>query len=126
MSAFELAALVLVSVGAFFLMVGSVGVVRLPDFYARTHATGKSDTLGLMLTIAGLAIHEGFSLNTAKLVAVVVFVALTNPVGTHALARAAHRSGLQPWFRGDPVPDALISGPEGAAVVRAPHEAEEG
>jgi multicomponent Na+:H+ antiporter subunit G len=99
MTGYEVAGLVLVSVGAFFLLVGSIGVVRLPDFFSRTHATGKSDTLGLMLTLAGLAIHEGFSLNTAKLAAVMVFVALTNPVGTHALARAAYRSGLRPWFR---------------------------
>jgi len=101
----EVLALVLLAAGAFFLLIGSIGVVRLPDFYARTHATSKSDTLGLMLALLGLGIHEGITLNSAKLVVVVVFVALTNPVGTHALARAAYQSGLQPWFVGGPLPE---------------------
>jgi len=85
--------------GAFFLMVGSVGLVRLPDFYCRNHATGKSDTLGVMLVIFGMILIEGFTLNSAKLFFVLVFVFLTNPTGTHALANAAIRSGLTPWFR---------------------------
>jgi multicomponent Na+:H+ antiporter subunit G len=85
--------------GAFFLMVGSVGLVRLPDFYCRNHATGKSDTHGVMLVIFGMILIEGFTLNSAKLFFVLVFVFLTNPTGTHALANAALRSGLKPWFR---------------------------
>jgi multicomponent Na+:H+ antiporter subunit G len=85
--------------GAFFLLVGSMGLVRLPDFYCRNHATGKSDTLGVMLVILGLILIEGFTLNSAKLFFVLVFVFLTNPTGTHALANAALRSGLKPWFR---------------------------
>ncbi|TRZ97586.1 MAG: cation:proton antiporter, partial [Deltaproteobacteria bacterium] len=48
--------------GAFFLLVGSVGLVRLPDFYCRNHATGKSDTLGVMLVIFGMILIEGFTL----------------------------------------------------------------
>ena len=102
MTVLEILSLVLLGTGAFFLAVGSIGIVRLPDFFTRTHATGKSDTLGLILALAGIAIHEGFTINSAKLLAAVVFVALTNPVGTHALARAAYRSGLRPWFVGNP------------------------
>ena len=98
MTVAQVLSLFFVAAGAFFLAVGSVGIIRLPDFYARTHATGKSDTLGLMLALGGLAIHEGFTVNTAKLLMAIVFVALTNPVGTHALARAAWQSGLKPWF----------------------------
>jgi multicomponent Na+:H+ antiporter subunit G len=102
---FQVVSLVLVSAGAFFLLVGSLGIVRLPDFYSRTHATGKSDTLGLMLALLGLAVHEGLEINSAKLLVAIVFVALTSPVGTHALTRAAYQSGLRPWFKGDPVPE---------------------
>lgn len=105
MNVFDVLALILVTAGAFFLLVGSIGVVRLPDFYTRTHAVGKSDTLGLVLVILGIAVHEGPSLTFAKLVAVVVFVALTNPVGTHALVRSAYFSGLRPWFAGQPMPE---------------------
>src|SRR4030042_1322 len=82
-----------------FLIVGSIGLIRLPDFYSRNHATGKSDTLGIMLVIFGLILLEGFSLNSAKLFFAFIFVFLTNPTGTHALTNAALNSGLQPWFR---------------------------
>jgi len=102
---FDVVALILVIAGALFLLVGSIGVVRLPDFYTRTHAVGKTDTLGLVLAVLGIAVHDGPSLTDAKLIAVVVFVALTNPVGTHALVRSAYVSGLRPWFKGQPMPD---------------------
>jgi multicomponent Na+:H+ antiporter subunit G len=105
MSVFDVLALVLVIAGAFFLLAGSIGVVRLPDFYTRTHAVGKADTLGLVLVVVGIAVHEGASLTGGKLLVVVVFVALTNPVGTHALVRSAYISGLRPWFTGEPVPE---------------------
>ena len=85
--------------GAFFLLVGSIGLIRLPDFYCRNHATGKSDTLGIMLVIFGLMLIEGLSLNSAKLFFVLIFVFLTNPTGTHALTNAAWNYGLKPWFR---------------------------
>jgi multicomponent Na+:H+ antiporter subunit G len=95
----------IVSAGAFFLLVGSVGLVRLPDFYSRAHATGKSDTLGIILTTLGLIVHEGLTLNSVKLALLLVFVGLTSPTGTHALTRAAFRSGLKPWFaKDDPRP----------------------
>jgi multicomponent Na+:H+ antiporter subunit G len=120
MSVFEVASLVVVSAGAFFLLIGSVGVIRLPDFYARAHATGKSDTLGLMLVLAGLAIHEGFTINSAKLAVALVFVVLTSPVGTHALTRAAYQSGLRPWFKGVGPPT------EPAALAVPPDAPQEG
>ena len=85
--------------GAFFLLVGSIGLLRLPDFYTRNHATGKSDTLGIMLVIFGLILIEGFTLNSAKLGFVLIFVFLTNPTGTNALANAALHYGLKPWFK---------------------------
>ena len=65
----QVIASIIISLGAFFLLVGSVGLIRLPDFFARTHATGKADTLGIMLVISGLLILElsyGFLLNSAK------------------------------------------------------------
>ena len=85
--------------GAFFLLVGGIGLIRLPDFYSRNHATGKSDTLGIMLVIFGLMLIEGFTINSAKLFFALIFVLLTNPTGTHALANAALQTGLKPWFR---------------------------
>jgi len=98
MSIFEMMAVGFIVGGVFFLMVGSIGLIRLPDFYSRSHATAKSDTLGIMLVIFGLIIYEGLSLNSAKLLIILTFVALTNPTATHALARAAFLLGLKPRF----------------------------
>jgi multicomponent Na+:H+ antiporter subunit G len=100
----EIVALVFLFAGAFFLLVGSVGIVRLPDFFTRTHATSKSDTLGIMLVLGGLVVSVGLTLNSAKLLLAIVFVALANPVGSHALARAALRFGLKPQLRDDMTP----------------------
>ncbi|SHF40040.1 multisubunit sodium/proton antiporter, MrpG subunit [Fodinibius roseus] len=86
--------------GIFFLLVGSIGTIRLPDFYSRTHATSKSDTLGLLLIIAGLIIYEGFHVNSLKLLLILLFIALSNPIGSHALARAAYEANLKPLFKG--------------------------
>jgi len=97
----ELLGIIALTSGAFFLLIGSIGLIRLPDFYCRSHATGKSDTLGIMLVIFGLMLIEGFSLNSAKLFFALIFVFLTNPTGTHALINAALNSGLKPWFKKD-------------------------
>lgn len=91
-------------VGAGFVLIGSVGIIRFPDFYTRIHAAGKCDTLGLALVLIGLAIHEGGTLNTVKLVLIAVFIAIANPTATHAIARAAYRLGLKPLL-GNQKPD---------------------
>jgi len=87
--------------GAFFLVVSAIGLLRLPDFYTRSHAVGKSETLGGLLILTGLGIHNGFTLETAKLFLIVFLIAVTNPTGIHTLSRAALRSGLRIWRRGD-------------------------
>jgi len=92
-------AIVLMISGAFFLLVSAIGLLRLPDFYARTHAVGKSETLGTILVLSGLAIYNGWELSTIKILFVVVFALIANPTATHAISRAALRSGLQPWTR---------------------------
>ena len=122
-TAFEIVSLVLLGSGVFFLLVGSIGLVRLPDFYTRIHAAAKADTLGLGLAVVGLAIHEGLTITTAKLLVVALFVALTNPVGIHALARAAHITGLQPWHPGRPAPEDPIAD-EQQDEVEEQHEGE--
>ena len=99
MNLVHILALVVLAAGSFFLLVGSIGLIRFPDFYSRCHATGKSDTLGVMLVILGFILIEGLTLNSAKLLIILTFVGLTNPTATHALARAAFRFGLKPWFR---------------------------
>lgn len=91
---------IIVSLGAFFLLVGSIGLIRLPDFYSRAHAQGKADTLGILLVIFGLLLTQGFSVNSAKLLIIIVFIFLTNPTATNALVKAAYYFRQKPWFKG--------------------------
>ena len=86
-------------VGLFFIAAGVVGVLRLPDFYTRSHALGKSDTLGVALTVGALALRGGATLTSVKILLIVAFVTLANPTATHALGRAAYRAGIAPWRR---------------------------
>jgi len=98
-------AIILIAAGTFFLTVSAVGLLRLPDFYARTHAVGKSETLGSILVLSGLAVYNGWELTTAKILFIIFFVLIANPTATHAVARAALRTGLQPWTRKREVAD---------------------
>jgi multicomponent Na+:H+ antiporter subunit G len=94
-------ALIVVALGGglFLHAVAALGVLRLPDFYARLHAVSKAETLGVILTVSALALWAGVSLLAAKLMLVAVFLFLANPTSTHAIARAALRTGLRPWVR---------------------------
>ena len=82
--------------GSAFLVVGAIGLVRLPDFFTRIHATGVIDTLGVALTFAGLVILAGWTLVAAKLVLILWFLLWTGPTATHALAKAALHGRLDP------------------------------
>lgn len=85
--------------GLFFLFVGAVGLLRLPDFYTRVHAAGKCDTLGMLLSLIGLMIYQGFNLVSLKILIIWAFILLANPTATHALSRAAWKVGLKPWMK---------------------------
>lgn len=95
----QIIVVLLVLLGIFFMTVGSIGILRLPDFFSRTHAISKSDTLGVILVIAGLMINEGFGFTTGKLFFVILFIALANPIGSHALVMAALKKGLKPYLQ---------------------------
>jgi len=87
---------VLLAGGSFFCVTGAIGLLRLPDFYARLHGAGIIDTLGAGLILAGLMLQAGFSLVTVKLLFVLFFVLITSPTATHAIAHAAYARGLDP------------------------------
>ena len=85
--------------GFFFFLAATVGLLRFPDFFCRLHATGKGDTLAVLLSLLGLSIYEGFSLTSVKIIFIAVFMFLAQPTSTHAISRAAMRCGLEPWVR---------------------------
>lgn len=104
-----LLAIALLSAGTFFFLTGTIGFLRFPDFYSRMHATGKSDTLGTLLSLAGLAVYCGFSLVSIKIIFIAVFVFLTSPTATHALLRGALDAGVRPWTKGkEPIKEAEV------------------
>ncbi len=85
--------------GFFFFLAATVGLLRFPDFYCRLHATGKGDTLAVLLSLIGLSIYEGFSITSLKIIFIAVFMFLAQPTSTHAISRAAMRCGLKPWVK---------------------------
>jgi multicomponent Na+:H+ antiporter subunit G len=85
--------------GFFFFIAATVGLLRFPDFFCRLHATGKGDTLAVLLSLVGLSVYEGFSLTSLKIIFIAVFMFLAQPTSTHAISRAAMRCGLEPWVR---------------------------
>lgn len=83
--------------GAFFLLASAIGMLRLPDFYCRLHASGNSETLGVMLSFMGLVIYEGLTLTSLKMIMIFLLIFLGNPIGTHILSKAAYKSGHLVW-----------------------------
>ena len=83
--------------GAFFLLASAIGMLRLPDFYCRLHASGNSETLGVMLSFMGLVIYEGLTLTSLKMIMIFLLIFLGNPIGTHILSKAAYKSGHHVW-----------------------------
>ena len=83
--------------GAFFLLASAIGMLRLPDFYCRLHASSNSETLGVMLSFMGLVIYEGLTLTSLKMIMIFLLIFLGNPIGTHILSKAAYKSGHHVW-----------------------------
>lgn len=83
--------------GFFLFTTATLGLLRLPDFFTRLHATGKGDTLAALWFLLALAVYHGFTLTSAKIVFIAVFLFLAQPTATHAISRAAFRCGVRPW-----------------------------
>ncbi len=83
--------------GGAFVLIGGIGLLRLPDFYTRLHAAGITDTMGAGLIILGMMVTGGLALVTVKLVLLGALIFLTSPTATHAIANAAFTAGLEPW-----------------------------
>jgi len=82
--------------GGAFLIIGSIGTLRFPDFWSRLHAASVTDSAGMILIVLGMCLQSGFTLVTAKLIIIGIFLFITGPTATHAVANAAFVSGLRP------------------------------
>jgi len=99
MSILDVITFILLLAGSFFMLIASIGMIRLPDFYTRMHAGGKADTLGQGLIFLALIIYEGFTLISLKMLIIFAFIFIANPTATHAVAKAAYKGGLKIWSR---------------------------
>ncbi len=105
MTVISILASILILLGLFFFFAGTVGILRLPDFYSRLHAAGKCDSFAAVLMICGIAIYNlqpftfGALLVSVKLFLVAAFVFIASPTATHAITEAALVLGVKPWQR---------------------------
>lgn len=124
--------------GCFFALAGAVGVVRMPDTFSRMQSSTNITTLGVLLTLVGALLYCIFVwqswASAAKVIMIGVLTILANPVGGHAMARAAYRIGIRPkeGFAIDELadPEACVepeeAGAEPEAAEEAPAEIKEG
>ncbi|MFQ3661051.1 MAG: monovalent cation/H(+) antiporter subunit G [Chloroflexaceae bacterium] len=97
MTPLEIVTLLIMVVGVFFVVVSSVGLVRLPDLYTRVHAGGKSGTLGIIGLLLGAGIFFMSDLRIVfKMLILIAFFFITGPVAAHMLDRAALLTGVKP------------------------------
>ncbi len=83
------------------MVVGAFGLLRLPDFYTRAHASGKCDTLGEGLILIGFMLYEGATLISLKLLLLIIFIFISSPTAVHALVNVAYARGVRPWRKGE-------------------------
>ena len=83
---FDIISWVSLVLGGFFCIVGAIGLLRFPDFYTRLHAAGVTDTLGADFILLAMALQSNDWITIAKLFLIFVFILLTSPVATHAIA----------------------------------------
>jgi len=95
----EVAGLILIVIGTFFDLFGTIGLLRLPDVYNRLQASTKCVTMGVTmgtcLILFGFAVYSGFSPAGIKALICMFFILITSPTAAHALAKGSYRAGVQ-------------------------------
>ena len=100
--------------GGLFCVIGTIGLIRMPDMFTRLHGASVVDTLGMGFLIVGMVLQAGFTLVAAKLIIIAALVLLTTPVATHALAQAALHAGIRPKLDHDET-DGHIAGEDASS-----------
>lgn len=90
---------VLIIAGCGFFLAGSIGLLRLPDFYCRLHATTKCDIVGAVFILTGVGLLSGPDIGSIRILALIALIVITSPTAGHALARAGWHAGYRPWTR---------------------------
>jgi multicomponent Na+:H+ antiporter subunit G len=93
----EIIVILLTSLGALFIFLAAIGVVRMPDLYLRISVTTKAATLGIGLVLIAAAIYFNDLSITTRVSAIILFMLLTAPVGAHMIGRASYFTGVKMW-----------------------------
>lgn len=88
---------ILATFGTIFVLLAAVGLIRMPDTYLRISVTTKAATLGIGLLLIAAAIHFNNLSTTARVLAIILFILLTAPVGAHLIGRASYFIGVRLW-----------------------------
>ena len=83
--------------GLVFMFFGTLGIIRFPDIYTRLQTSSKCDAAGAVALLVGLMVREGLDSLSLRILIILVFLLLTNPVASHAIARSAAIRGIKPW-----------------------------
>ncbi len=94
----DIASWLLLSLGGVFVFIGGLGALRMPDLYTRMHAASVTDSIGPALIIGGIILQAGLTLASVKLVAILLFLLLTGPTASNALASASLLAGNRPEY----------------------------
>lgn len=93
----ESISLILLLLGAVFMLLAAIGLVRMPDVLMRMHSSTKSATLGVGLIMLGVALRFNDFAIGVRALAILVFMFSTAPVAAHMIGRAAYLSGVPLW-----------------------------
>lgn len=88
---------ILASLGALFVLLAAVGILRMPDTYLRMAATTKAATLGVGLLLGASAVYFNDLSVSTRVLAIIIFIILTAPVGAHLIGRASYIIGNKLW-----------------------------
>jgi len=83
--------------GLVFIFFGTLGIIRFPDIYTRLQTSSKCDAAGAVALLVGLMVREGLDSLSLRILLILVFLLLTNPVASHAIAHSAAIRGIKPW-----------------------------
>lgn len=93
----EIIIIILTSLGAIFVLLAAIGLVRMPDTYLRISVTTKAATLGIGLILIAAAVYFSEISITSRVLAIILFIFLTAPVGAHLIGRASYFIGIKMW-----------------------------
>jgi len=91
----EIIGYIFIGIGSFFLLLASIGLLRMPDVYNRMQTATKATTLGALSVLIGIGLVDLWWFPKSLIIA--LFIVLTAPIGASALARASYKHGVKLW-----------------------------